>query len=107
MPGQVGRVDGGRIEVAFAIQSDDLELESEKRESLTREGECSRGWRCGCGGDNDDLKLSSRQGGDRATLLAACLSKAQGPSSDAALVAEGEWTLPGFTDRSIGFSKRC
>jgi hypothetical protein len=51
------------------------------------------------GGDSDDLKLSRPQGGDRATLLAACLSKAQGPSSDAALVAEGEWALPGFADR--------
>lgn len=51
---------------------------------------------CGRGCDSDDLKLSSRQGGDRATLLAACLSNAQGPSSDAALVAEGEWALTGL-----------
>lgn len=44
--------------------------------------------------DSDDLKLSSRQGGDRATLLAACLSKAQGPKSDAA-TASGRSGLSG------------
>ena len=80
--GWVGRVDGGRIKVPFAIQSDGLGVGSAM-------GSCSRGAGsalaagvAGAGGDNDDLKLSSRQGGDRATLLAACLGKAQGPSSD-------------------------
>ena len=71
-----------------------------------RRGSCSRDTgsthtvgNVGVGGDSDDLELSGRQGGDRATLLAACLSKAQGPGSDAALVAEGEWALPGSADR--------
>ena len=60
----VGRVDGGRIELPFAIQSDGLGVDSAI-------GSCSRGAGsavaagvAGVGGDSDDLKLSSRQGGD-------------------------------------------
>lgn len=65
---------------------------SAKRGSRSRSAGSALAFRMvAVGGDSNDLKLSSHQGGDRATLLAACLSKAQGPSSDAALVAEGEW----------------
>lgn len=47
MPGRVGRVDGGRIVVAFAIQSDGLWVESVKTKLLTRCGQCTCGWGCG------------------------------------------------------------
>lgn len=59
------------------------------RDLLTRCGQCTCGWGWALVFDSDDLKLSSRQGGDRATLLAACLSKAQGPKSDAATGGRG------------------
>lgn len=82
MTGWVGGVDGGRIKVPFAIQSDDLGVDSAMGSGSGGAGSALATGVAGVGGDSDDLKLSSRQGGDRATLLAACLSKAQGPSSD-------------------------
>lgn len=63
MPGQVGRVDGGRFEISFAIQSDGLGVNS-------AEENCSRGagsaLRLGLRAlvfDSDDLKLSSVRAG--------------------------------------------
>lgn len=79
MPGRVGRVDGGQFGDSFAIQSDGVGAVNKMRKLLTRCGQCTGGWGFGVGGDSDDLKLSSQQGGDRATVLAACLTKAQGP----------------------------
>lgn len=57
--GWVGRVDGGRMEVPFAIQSDGLGVSSARRSALA--GGLMGGG--GGGGDSDDLKLSSRQAG--------------------------------------------
>jgi hypothetical protein len=80
--GWVGGVDGGRIEVPFAIQSDGLVVNSAAGYLSRGTGSTLAAGVVGVGGDSDDRTLSSRQGGDRATLLGACLSKAQGPSSD-------------------------
>jgi hypothetical protein len=66
--GRVGRVDGGRIEVPFAIQSDGLGVDSAMRSCSHGAGSAVAAGVAGVGGDSDDLKLSSRQGGDRATV---------------------------------------
>jgi hypothetical protein len=66
--GWVGRVDGGRIEVPFAIQSDDLRVDSAMENCSRGAGSALAAGVAGVGGDSDDLKLSSRQGGDRIEL---------------------------------------
>lgn len=68
MTGWVGRVDGGRIEVPFAIQSDDLRVDSAMENCSRGAGSALAAGVAGVGGDSDDLKLSSRQGGDRIEL---------------------------------------
>ena len=47
VPGQDGRVDGGRIEVSFAIQSDGLGVESKTRKLLTRYRQYTYSWERG------------------------------------------------------------
>lgn len=56
----VGRVDGGRIEVPFAIQSDDLGVNSAAKSCSRGAGNALAAGVAGVGGDSDDLKLSRR-----------------------------------------------
>lgn len=105
-PGQVGEGAGGRVGVSFAIQSDGWGVrEGEGRsQALTGWGQCSCGWR---GGECNDLKLAGWQGGDRATIAATGVSKAQGPSSDAAPQAERASGCRASRTGELGLWKRC
>lgn len=82
VPGQVGRVDGGKFVVSFAIQSDGVSvvetLGPVAAHAIDGAGSAVAAGGVGVGGDSDDLKLSSRQAGIE-LLLAACLSNVQGP----------------------------